>query len=117
MHASDLIQVEPHNFLMFFDIQLIGNLNANNCPSSINLFKVKDGLAVHDFSCPGLSDDAVADIAMCDNKYFWIPQRVKKMFQCSKFPGKCVMTFKTQQNCKAHEEICEIDTSISTKMV
>ena len=117
MHASDLIQVEPHNFLMFFDIQLIGTLNANNCPSSINLFKVKDGLAVHDFTCPGLSDDAIVDIANCNNQYFWIPQRVKKTFQCSKFPGKCVMTFKTKQHCERHEQSCEIDTSISTKVV
>ena len=117
MHAADLIEVQPDMLAMYFDVDLPSYLSFKNCPSTINLFKIKNGVAVHDHTCPGLSNNAKLDMAIVDNRCFWIPQGVKKMVQCSKFPGKCAMTFKDSFNLHRHEEICKIETIITTKMV
>ena len=93
------------------------NLNASNCPSSINLYTYQNGKVINDSTCPGLSSSAKIELASEKNNYYWVLGQVPKVFKCTKHPGICSMLFKRKLNRDRHEEICKVETVVSTKQV
>ena len=93
------------------------NLNASNCPSSINLYTYQNGKVINDSTCPGLSSSAKIEVASEKNNFYWVLGQVPKVFKCTKHPGICSMLFKRKTDLDRHEKICKIETVVTTKQV
>ena len=117
MYSIKPIPIDLNCLLEFLKIDIPSDLSTRNCPSSINLYKYRNGKIINDHTCPGISDSAIADIAHENDKYYWVLGQVKKFFKCTKFPGQCAMTFLKKINRDRHESICRIHTKVTSKMV
>ena len=117
LYSTKPIPIHLHSFLEYFKITIPAELSSENCPSSINLYKYKNGKIINDHTCPGHSDSAVADIALEDDQFYWVPGQVKKLFTCTKFPGKCGRIFTVKKRRDEHEQTCRIHTKVNSKMV
>ena len=117
MSSDKPIPVDLDVIFEYFNLDGPSLLTSKNCPPFVNLYKYEDGKVVNDSSCPGLSDSAKIELAFNKNEYFWILGKVPKIFKCTKFPGQCSRRFKRKENRDRHENVCTVETIISSKQV
>ena len=90
-------------------------------PIAYSIYHFKDGHALFNSSCPGLSNvENKITVGFDDtNNVYWIPNvgLIKKQFRCSKYPGKCLYSTTVKTTFDRHEAACTDESIVESKQI